>query len=185
MVRGLVSLSALTKGNANPLQMGTQTTMPCAQAEDSVPLGPLQSPNWVMVYLLSTVVFLPVSIVPRVEKCLGLPVGDRILCLTASCNFHLSVAVRAMVQADLPLRHKHVAGRLSLQPTTNTNPRSTCPLCHVVPSSFPLPRSPRRRWLLLLFDGRSTSLQHASQSQGRIWARMHHKVVRHYFQSCQ
>ena len=55
--------------------------MPCAQAEDSGLLGPPQSPNWVKVCLISTVVFLPVSIVPRVEKCLGLSVGDRILCL--------------------------------------------------------------------------------------------------------
>ena len=68
MVWGLVSLSALTKGsvwNANPLQMGTQTTVPCAQAEDSGLLGPLQSPNWVKVCLISTIVFLPVSIVLR------------------------------------------------------------------------------------------------------------------------
>ena len=38
MVWGLVSLSTLTQGNvwnANPLQMGTQTTVSCAQAEDS------------------------------------------------------------------------------------------------------------------------------------------------------
>ena len=55
--------------------------MPCAQAEDSGLVSPLQSPNWVKVCLISTVVFLPVSIVPRVEKCLGLFVGDRILCL--------------------------------------------------------------------------------------------------------
>ena len=48
--------------------MGTQTTMPCAQAEDSGLLGPLQAPNWVKVCLISTVVFLPVSIVPRVEN---------------------------------------------------------------------------------------------------------------------
>ena len=84
MVWGLVSLSALTQGsvwNANPLQMGTQTTMPCAQAEDSGLLGPLQSPNWVKVCLISTVLFLPVCIIPRVEKCLGLSVDDRILCL--------------------------------------------------------------------------------------------------------
>ena len=61
--------------------MGTQTTMPCAQAEDCGLLGTLQSPNWVKVYLLSTVFFLSVSIVPRVEKCLGLSVGGRVLCL--------------------------------------------------------------------------------------------------------
>ena len=106
VVWGLVSLSALTQGsvwNANPLQMGTQTTMPCAQAEDSGLLGRLQSPNWVMVCLISTVVFLPVSIVPRVEKCLGLSVGDRIQCLRSltadfcksvcffiSCQSHMS-----------------------------------------------------------------------------------------------
>ena len=61
--------------------MGIQTIVPRAQAEDSGLLGPLQSPNWVKVCLVSTVVFLPVSIVPRVEKCLGLSVGDRVLCL--------------------------------------------------------------------------------------------------------
>ena len=61
--------------------MGTQTTMPCAQAADSGLLGPLQSPNWVKVCLVSTVFFLPVSTEPGVEKCLGLSVGDRALCL--------------------------------------------------------------------------------------------------------
>ena len=84
VVWGLISLSALTQGgvwNANPLQMGTQTTVPCAQAEDSGLLDPLQSPNWVKVCLVSTVFFLPVSIVLRVEKCLGLSIGDRVLCL--------------------------------------------------------------------------------------------------------
>ena len=50
--------------------MGSQTTVPFAQAEDSGLLGPLQSPNWVKVCLL-----------PRVEKFLGLSVGDRVLCL--------------------------------------------------------------------------------------------------------
>ena len=68
MVWGLVSLSALPQRrvwNASPLQMGSQTTVPCAQAEDSGLLGLLQSPNWVKVYLISTVFFLPVSIVPR------------------------------------------------------------------------------------------------------------------------
>ena len=39
----------------NPLQMGTQTTMPCVQAEDSGLLVPLQSPNWVKMCLISTV----------------------------------------------------------------------------------------------------------------------------------
>ena len=98
VVWGLVSLSALTKGsvwNAIPLQMGSQTTMSCAQAENSGLLGPLQSPNWFKVCLISTVVFLPVSIVPRVEKCLGLSVGDRVLCLrfyqTESRDNRLSV----------------------------------------------------------------------------------------------
>ena len=38
--------------------MGTQTTVPCVQAEDSGLLGPLQSPNWVKVCLVSTVFFL-------------------------------------------------------------------------------------------------------------------------------
>ena len=55
--------------------------MPCAQAEDSGLLGPLQSPDWVKVYLVSTVFFLPVSIVPGMEKCPVLCVGDRVLCL--------------------------------------------------------------------------------------------------------
>ena len=84
MIWGLISLSAFTKGsvgNASPLEMGTQITMPCAQAKDSGLLCPLQSPNCVKVCLISTVVFLPVSIVPRVENCLSLSVGDRILCL--------------------------------------------------------------------------------------------------------
>ena len=57
--------------------MGTQTTVPCAQAEDSGLLGLLQSPNWVKVCLV-TIFFLPVSIELR-EKCLGLSVGDRVL----------------------------------------------------------------------------------------------------------
>ena len=52
--------------------------MPCAQAEDSGLLGPLQSPDWVKVCLVSTVFFLSVSVVPRVGKCLGLSVGDRV-----------------------------------------------------------------------------------------------------------
>ena len=83
--------------------MGTQTTVPFAQAEDSGLLGPLQSPNWVKVCLVSTIFFLPVSIVPRVEKCLGLSVGNRVLCLWSltvdfckfvccfvSCQSHMS-----------------------------------------------------------------------------------------------
>ena len=49
------------------LQMGTQTTVPGAQVEDSGLLGPLQSPNWVKMCL---VFFIPVSIEPGVEKCL-------------------------------------------------------------------------------------------------------------------
>ena len=51
--------------------MGTQTTVPCAQEEDSGLLGQLQPPNWVKVCLVSTVFFLPVSTEPGVEKCLG------------------------------------------------------------------------------------------------------------------
>ena len=35
--------------------MGTQTTVPCAQADDSGLLDLLQSPNWVKVYVVSTV----------------------------------------------------------------------------------------------------------------------------------
>ena len=89
VVWGLVSLSALTQGsvwNASPLQMGTQTTVPCAQAEDRSLLGPLQSPNWVKVCLVSTVFFLPVSVVPRVQKCLSLSVQG---CVSAEpdCQF--------------------------------------------------------------------------------------------------
>ena len=84
VVWDLVSLSALTQGsvwNPNPLQMNTQTTVLCVQAEDSGLLGPVQSPNWVKACLVSTVFFLPVSIELGVEKCLGLSVDDRVLCL--------------------------------------------------------------------------------------------------------
>ena len=106
VVWGLVSLSALTQRsvwNANPLQMGTQTTVPCAQAEDSGLLGPSQSPSWVKVSLVSVVFVLPVSIEPGVEKCLRLFVGDNVLCLRSmtadfcksvcsfiSCHMHMS-----------------------------------------------------------------------------------------------
>ena len=106
MVWGLVSLSALPQGsvrNDNPLQIGTQTTVPCAQVENSGMLGPLQFPNWAKVCLVSTFFFLPVSIVPRVEKCLGISVGDRVLYLRSmaadfcksfycfvSCQSHMS-----------------------------------------------------------------------------------------------
>ena len=55
--------------------------MPRAHEEDSGLLGPLQSPNWVKVCLVFTDFFLPVSIKPGEEKCLGLSVVDRILCL--------------------------------------------------------------------------------------------------------
>ena len=61
--------------------MGTHTTVTCAPAEDSGLLSPLQSLNWVKVSLISTVVFLPVSIEPWVEMCFDLSAGDRILCL--------------------------------------------------------------------------------------------------------
>ena len=105
MVWGLVSLSALTKGsvwNASPLQMGTQTTMLCVQVEDSGLLGPLQSPNWVKVCLISTVVFFPVSIILRVEKCLGLSVGDRILCLRSlAADFCKSVCFPVSCQSQM------------------------------------------------------------------------------------
>ena len=106
VVWGLVSLSILTHRsvwNASPLQMGTQTTVPCAQVEDSGLLSLLQSPNWVEVCLVSTVFFLPVSIEPGVEKCLGLSVGDGVLslrnltagfrksvCSVVSCQSHMS-----------------------------------------------------------------------------------------------
>ena len=76
--------------------------MPCAQAEDSGLLGPLQSPNWVKVCLISTVVFLPVSIVPRVEKCLGLSVGDRIPCLRSlTADFCKSVCFFVSCQSHM------------------------------------------------------------------------------------
>ena len=82
--------------------MGTQTTMPCAQVEDSGLLGPLQPPDWVKVCLTSTVVFLPVSIVPRVEKCLGLSVGDRILCLRSlTADFCKSVCFFVSCQSHM------------------------------------------------------------------------------------
>ena len=88
--------------NANPLQMGTQTTMPCAQVEDSGLLGPLQSPNWVKMCLISTVVFLPVSIIPRVEECLSLSVGDRILCLRSlTAHFCKSVCFFVSCQSHM------------------------------------------------------------------------------------
>ena len=52
--------------------MGSQITVPCAQAEDSGLLGPFESPIWVKVCLVSAVFVLPVSIEPGVEKSLGL-----------------------------------------------------------------------------------------------------------------
>ena len=61
--------------------------MPCAQAETSGLLGPLQSPNWVKVYMVSTVFFLPVSILPGVEKCLGLSIGDGYMSAEPDCRF--------------------------------------------------------------------------------------------------
>ena len=73
----------------------------CA-GEDSGLLGLLQSPNWVKVCLISTVIFLPVSIVPRVEKCLGLSVGDRILCLRSlTANFCKSVCFFVSCQSHM------------------------------------------------------------------------------------
>ena len=67
--------------------------MPCAQVEDSGLLGPLQSPNWAKVCLVSTVFFLPVSIDSGVEKCLGLSVGDSVLCLqNLTANFLQSLS---------------------------------------------------------------------------------------------
>ena len=107
VVWGLVSLSALTQGsvwNANPLQMGSHTKVPCAQAEDSGLLGPLQSPNWVKLCLVSTVFFTPVSIVLRVEKCLGLSVGDRVPiqnCLSAMAVFTYTYTVKCKIASLL------------------------------------------------------------------------------------
>ena len=77
---GVGQLVRTHRGNANPLPRGTQTTVSCAQAEDCSLLGQLQSPNWVKVCLVSTVFFLPVSIVPKVEKCHGLSVTGFCVC---------------------------------------------------------------------------------------------------------
>ena len=74
--------------------MGSQITVPCAQVEDSGLLGPFQSPNWVKVCLVSTVFFLPVSIVPRVEKCLGFPIGDRVTLDLITFDFYIPNAMR-------------------------------------------------------------------------------------------
>ena len=82
----------------------------CAQAEDSGLLGQLQSPIWVKVCLVSIVVFLPVSIVPRVEKCLGLSVGDRVLCLHKSC-YKVSISLAAILFMGLSSAVAH-AGRI-------------------------------------------------------------------------
>ena len=94
--------------------MGSQTTVPCAQAEDSGLLGPFQSPNWVKVCLVSTIFVLPVSIEPGVEKCLCLSVGGRVLCvrsLTAdfcksvcyfiSCQSHMQAPTGGILNAEL------------------------------------------------------------------------------------
>ena len=59
----------------------------CVQAEDGDLLGPLQPPNWAKVCLVSTAFFLPVPVVPKVEKCLGLSVGDRVLCLRPGFDY--------------------------------------------------------------------------------------------------
>ena len=59
VVWGLVSLSALTHEsvwNANPLQIGIQTTRPCAQTEDSGLLSLLHSPNWAKVCQVSSII---------------------------------------------------------------------------------------------------------------------------------
>ena len=61
--------------------MGSQTTVPCAQVEDSGLLGPLQSPNLVKVCMVSAIFVLPNFIEPGVGKFLGLSVGDRVMCL--------------------------------------------------------------------------------------------------------
>ena len=85
--------------------MGTQTTVRCAQAEDSDLLGPLQSPNWVKVRLVHIFVFLLVSIKPRVEKYLGLSVGDRVLCLRSlTAEFCKSVCCFVSCQSHM-IRH--------------------------------------------------------------------------------
>ena len=82
--------------------MGTQTTVPCAQAKDSGLLGRLQSPKWVKVCLVSTVFFLPVSIELRVEKCIGLSVGDRVLCLRSlTADFCKSVSCFVSCQSHM------------------------------------------------------------------------------------
>ena len=58
--------------------MGTQTTVPCAQAESCGLLDSFQS---LVSWYPDIVLFLPISIEPGVEKYLGLSVGDRVLCL--------------------------------------------------------------------------------------------------------
>ena len=96
--------------------MGTQTTVPCAQAEDSGLLGPLQSPNWVKVCLVSTGFFLPVSIVRRVEKCLGLSVGDRVLCLRSlTADFCMSVYCFVSCQSQINRHPLEGFSKLSCQ----------------------------------------------------------------------
>ena len=122
--------------------MGTQTTLPCTQAEDSGLLSPLQSPNWVKVCLVSTVFFLPVSIVLRVEKCLGLSVRDRVLCLRsltadlAKPNYNLTSKPSSLGSLGrrfsskpnckmLPMAQKE-EGSMTQQPAASNTPQSGC-----------------------------------------------------------
>ena len=83
------------------LECSCQTTK--ALSLSRAPYSPLLSPDWVKVCLVSTIVFLPVSIIRRVEKCLGLSVGNRVPCLRSptagfcksvrcfiSCQSHMS-----------------------------------------------------------------------------------------------
>ena len=82
--------------------------MPHVQAEDSGLLGPLQSPNWLRVCLISMVFFLPASIELGVEKCLGLSVGDRVVCLHGTfnmCTVTLYAAVAQMSGSLTTLTH--------------------------------------------------------------------------------
>ena len=81
---------------------GHSDTVYCVQVEDSGLLGLLQAPKWVKVCLISTVFFLPVSIVPGVEKCLGLSVGDKVLCLwSLTANICKSVCCFVSCQSQM------------------------------------------------------------------------------------
>ena len=113
--------------------MGTQTTVPFAQVEDSGLLGPLQSPDWVKVCLVSTVFFLPVSIVPRVEKCLGLSVGGRVLCLRSQpADFCKSDSHEPKTLRRVPI----VTGIFTVTVRNESTYSAPCAGLHVTANSF-------------------------------------------------